>query len=75
MSTIRHAHLRTSPPQARKTAVKAARPAALGAPKLFLKGNGKVKQSKDNPKEKEESPIECDGDDDDDMATSFLQFW
>ncbi|KAL9042360.1 MAG: hypothetical protein Q9180_000652 [Flavoplaca navasiana] len=69
MSTIHYAHLRTSPPQARKTAVKAARPAALGAPKSFVR----VKQSK--PKEKEEDPVFRDDDDDsDDMATSFLQF-
>ncbi|KAI4221545.1 MAG: hypothetical protein L6R36_006837 [Xanthoria steineri] len=75
MSTIHHAHLRTSPPQARKTAVKAARPAAFGAPKSFLKGNGKVKQNRDKPKEKEEDPVGChQDDDDDDMATSFLQF-
>ncbi|KAL8788651.1 MAG: hypothetical protein Q9213_001579 [Squamulea squamosa] len=56
---------------ARKTAVKAARPATLGAPKSTLQGNGKVKQAKDKPKEKEEEVIACD---DGDMATSFLQF-
>ncbi|KAL8999093.1 MAG: hypothetical protein Q9169_001981 [Polycauliona sp. 2 TL-2023] len=67
MSTLHHAHLRTSPPQARKTAVKAARPAALGAPKSFVK----IKQSK--AKEKDEEIVDCGGDDDD-MATSFLQF-
>ena len=71
MSTIHYAHLRTSPPQPRKTAVKAARPAALGAPKSFVR----VKQSK--PRERDEDPVDRDNDDDDndDMATSFLQFW
>ncbi|KAL8775380.1 MAG: hypothetical protein Q9209_000388 [Squamulea sp. 1 TL-2023] len=72
MSSIYHAHTRTSPPQARRTAVKAARPAALSAPKSILKGNGKVKQAKDKPKEKEGEVIACDGDDN--MAMSFLQF-
>ncbi|KAL8855042.1 MAG: hypothetical protein Q9221_000239, partial [Calogaya cf. arnoldii] len=61
------------PTSLRKTTVKAARPAALGAPKSFLKGNGKVKQSKEKFKQKEEDPIDCD-DDDDDMATSFHPF-
>ena len=77
MSSVHHAHLRTSPPQARKSAVKAARPAALGAPKSFFRSNCKVKQDRDKPKGKGEEVIDCNdaADDDDDMATSFLQFW
>ncbi|KAL8928711.1 MAG: hypothetical protein Q9172_000774 [Xanthocarpia lactea] len=82
MSSVHHAHLRTSPPQARKSAVKAARPAALGAPKSFFRSNCKVKQGRDKSKGKGEEVIDCNDtaaaaadDDDDDMATSFLQFW
>ncbi|KAL8731439.1 MAG: hypothetical protein Q9166_003414 [cf. Caloplaca sp. 2 TL-2023] len=73
MSSIHHAHLRTSPTQSRKTTVKAARAAPLGGPKPFLKGNGKSKHGKDKPKEKEDEVIDDDNDDDD-MATSFPQF-
>ncbi|KAL8858467.1 MAG: hypothetical protein Q9178_004965 [Gyalolechia marmorata] len=78
MSSVHHAYLRTSPPQARKSAVKAARPAALGAPKSFFRSNCKVRQGRDKSKGKEEEVIDCNDTaaaDDDDMATSFLQFW
>ncbi|KAL8704184.1 MAG: hypothetical protein Q9201_002645 [Fulgogasparrea decipioides] len=72
MSSLHHGNLRTSPHHTRKTAVKATRPAPLGAPKPSLKGNGKPKQSTDKPKEKDlKVPVQ---EDDDDMATSFLQF-
>ncbi|KAL8695059.1 MAG: hypothetical protein Q9218_000427 [Villophora microphyllina] len=70
MSSTRHVNLRTSPPQFRKTAVKAARPAALGVPKA--KGHSKLKHSTDKAKEKD---IELATTyDDDDMATGFPQF-
>ncbi|KAI4246023.1 MAG: hypothetical protein L6R40_002239 [Gallowayella cf. fulva] len=75
MSSIRHAQHPTSPPQSRKAAVKAARPALLGASKSFSKSNGKGKQGKAKPKEQEEEAIDNDDGDEDDMAISFLQFW
>ncbi|KAL8735895.1 MAG: hypothetical protein Q9181_002622 [Wetmoreana brouardii] len=72
MSSLDHVNLRTSPHPTRKTAVKATRPAPLGAPRTSNKSNGKSKQSTDKTKEKDlKVPIE---EDDDDMATSFLQF-
>ncbi|KAL8683964.1 MAG: hypothetical protein Q9224_006647 [Gallowayella concinna] len=78
MSSIHHAHLRTSPPLSRKPGVKAARLASLGASKSLLKSNGKstgkAKAGKDKAKEKAGEVLDDDDPEDDDMATSFLQF-
>lgn len=76
MSSTHYVNLRTSPPQTRKTALKAARPAPSAASKVAFKGHGKSKQRTDKAKEKEEDIAAVDhNDDDDDMATSFPQFW
>ncbi|KAL8816350.1 MAG: hypothetical protein Q9223_004619 [Gallowayella weberi] len=62
----------------RKPGVKAARLAPLGASKPLLKSNGKARsgKDKDKAKEKEKAGEALDDNDpqDDDMATSFLQF-
>ncbi|KAI4169857.1 MAG: hypothetical protein LQ343_005406 [Gyalolechia ehrenbergii] len=65
MSSIHYAHHRTSPPTTRKSVVKTTRSALLGASKVAVKGNWKVTET-DTLTDEEE--------DDDDMATSFLQF-
>ncbi|KAL8807810.1 MAG: hypothetical protein Q9182_000459 [Xanthomendoza sp. 2 TL-2023] len=75
MSSVHHAHLRTSPPQSRKPGVKAARLAPLGASKTLLKSNGKAKPGKDKAKGKAGDALDHNDPQDDDMATSFLQFW
>lgn len=54
--------------------MKTTRPALLGASKISLKGNGKVKQAADKPEETETETFVGEEEDDDDMATSFLQF-
>ncbi|KAL8968469.1 MAG: hypothetical protein Q9183_002447 [Haloplaca sp. 2 TL-2023] len=74
MSSTHHANLRTSPPHARKIAVKAARPAPLGASKTTIKGHSKSKKSLDKSKEKGEEETFKYQDFDDDMPASFLQF-
>ncbi|KAL9595467.1 MAG: hypothetical protein Q9219_006427 [cf. Caloplaca sp. 3 TL-2023] len=74
MSSIRHVHHRVSPPGPRKTVVKATRLTPLGAPKLSLKANGKVKQPADKSEKKESQTVPDSDDEDDGMATSFLQF-
>ena len=70
MSTIYHAHQRTSPPHVKKTAVRAQRPVpvsrAFSGSKLASKAV-KGKAGDDELAEKD--------DDDDDMAMSFLQYW
>lgn len=73
MSSTHYAH-RTSPPSARKSVVKTARLTSSGALKVSFKGNGKVKQAGDRPKDND-SEILIDDEDDDDMAISFPQFW
>ena len=75
MSSIHYAHQRTSPPSTRKSFVRTPRSALLGASKVSVKGNGKAKQATEKPKEKVSDIPAEDYDDDDDMATSFLQFW
>ncbi|MCJ1370893.1 hypothetical protein MMC20_002107 [Loxospora ochrophaea] len=69
MSTIYHAHQRTSPPHVKKTAVRAQRPVpvsrAFSGSKLASKAV-KGKAGDDELAEKD--------DDDDDMAMSFLQY-
>ncbi|KAL8944616.1 MAG: hypothetical protein Q9216_000313 [Gyalolechia sp. 2 TL-2023] len=74
MSSIHYAHHRTSPPTSRKSFVKTSRSALLGASKVSLKGNWKLKQADDKPKETEPETLVGEEEDDDDMATSFLQF-
>ncbi|KAL8953578.1 MAG: hypothetical protein Q9222_000573 [Ikaeria aurantiellina] len=76
MSSIHHANLRTSPPHARKSAVKAGRPALLGVSRVSFKGSSRAKPCTDQAKGKEEDAVteHYDGNDDDTMTTSFLQF-
>lgn len=75
MSSIHNAqtHTRHSPPHVRKTASKAARSApssrAIVLPKITIKGAKAAKKAK----EEEEGLFEVE--DDDDMGSSFLQFW
>lgn len=72
MSSSHHARLRTSPTLSRMTAVKT-RPGPIPASsKLSLKGNGKAKQAADKANKEADIPLD---ESDDDMATSFLQFW
>lgn len=75
MSSIHNAHLHThhSPPHVKKTAAKAARAAPSSkpapTPKITIKG------AKTSRKAKAEEEEVLDRDDDDDMGSSFLQFW
>ncbi|MCJ1248027.1 hypothetical protein MMC30_005242 [Trapelia coarctata] len=70
MTSIHHAHQRTPPPHLKKTVARSHRssvlPRALSSPKLAYPKSGKSKPVPDSV---------AVGDDDDDMATSFLQYW
>ena len=69
MTTIHNARQRTSPSHRKKTGARSLRPSTLlrapSSPKLKDK-SGKTKIAEEEALEDEE---------DDDMATSFLQFW
>ena len=70
MTTVHHASQRTSPPHVKKTALRAQRPAPLlgtfSSPKLGSKG---IKSHKVGVEE------DVGDHEDNNMATSFLQFW
>ena len=72
-----HAYLRTSPPHVRKIATKPARSAALSkatvSTKAVVKASKSAKGKSEKPKQKEEADVPVD--EDDDMGSSFLQFW
>lgn len=74
MSSLHNAHSRTphSPPHVRKSATKAARATphsrSVSTPKIIIKG---AKTSK-HAKEEEEEVFDFD---DDDMGSTFLQYW
>lgn len=80
-----HAYLRTSPPTAKKHAVRAVRPTLSSrtttSHKLALRGNKsktKLEQEKPRGKPAKETGEEVDGlgqEGREDMGTSFLQFW
>ncbi|MCJ1340850.1 hypothetical protein MMC09_006146 [Bachmanniomyces sp. S44760] len=81
MTTVHHAHQRTSPPHVKKTATRAQRPAPLtktfSATKVALKSPKGIKagSSSSEPSTEQSKYNVVDNDDDDDsMATSFLQF-
>lgn len=74
MSSGRHGLVqpRPSPPHVRKPATKAARAAppskSTSAPRITIKGTKSAKKAKDLTEDVVDE-------DDDDMGTSFLQFW
>lgn len=80
-----HAYLRTSPPTAKKPAVRAIRPTlsvrTTTSHKLALRGNKsktKLEQAKEKGKHNKEIGEEGDGlgqEGQEDMVTSFLQYW
>ena len=71
MTSIHHAPQRTSPPHLKKTAARSHRatvlPRPISSPKLTSFKSGKSK-----PVVEDSIPL---GQEDDDMATSFLQYW
>ena len=70
MPTAHHARQRSPPPNVKKTAVRAPGPSALTRKPSSAKLANKGGRDKVGPTE------ECiDRDEDDDMATGFLQFW
>ena len=70
MSSSQHVHVTTrrSPPHVRKTARSAPSSKSAGTPKITIKGAEATKRAK----EEDEEIFE---DDNDDMGSSFLQFW
>ena len=74
MTNNRHVDHRSppAPPNVKKTAVKAQRPATLS--KTLSSSKVPIKGGKNKASHTDIHAIE-DKDDDDDMATGFLQFW
>ena len=69
MTTIHNARQRTSPSYLKKTVAKSHRPSTL----LRTPSSPKLKDKSGKRKVAEEEVLEVE--EDDDMATSFLQFW